>query len=338
MDDETDEVEGDLEQKHRGVAGSTGFAGMRRHPQILRRRTTQQTALSNVDSADDESPAAPDDGTPSDELETEEGEGEEGTVRAETYEASDSGSAESFTLKVSTYNPRRVTCLTVLKDRQEAINVTHPFGIRIWKPALYKKNRSVQRTAEGDIHSAPGGRVGNALFLVNILWVLMFGWWLALASLIAAATCYLFFFTYSAREYGRVLLGLAGYLWYPFGRFVELKQEEAYAEEDEGEGRSISEYEQWQAGDIEEGRTFFGPHTPRTLVGRRRESLDSVSESESILGAGERTGLLSGLTPQRKKRRLFGRGQWNVGRVLFFVWFYFIIGDSLPGLSACSGF
>ena len=30
-----------------------------------------------------------------------------------------------------------------LKDRQQTINETHPFGIRIWKPALYKKNRSV---------------------------------------------------------------------------------------------------------------------------------------------------------------------------------------------------
>lgn len=192
---------------------------------------------------------------------------------------------------------------------------------------MYKKNRSVQRTAEGDIHSAPGGRVGGALFLVNILWAVVFGWWLALVICAAAATCYLFFFTLSARVYGRVLLGLAKYLFYPFGRFVELKQDEAYAEEDEGEGRSISEYEQWQAGDIEEGRTFFGPHTPRTLIGRRRESLDSVSV-DSMLGTGERTGLLSGMPSDRgKKRRLFGRGEWNVGRVLFFVWFYFIIGN-----------
>jgi len=330
VDDETDEVEEDLGQRHRGATGSTGFAAMRRHSQLLRRRTTPQTALSNVDSTDDE-PTFQQDDPPSEEQETEEEEdGEEGTVRGEPYEASNAGSVESFTLKVSGGRPFAQRHLTSFKDRQEAINVTHPFGIRIWKPALYKKNRSVQRTAEGDIHSAPGGRVGNALFLVNILWVLLFGWWLALATLIAAITCYLFFFTYSAREYGRVLLGLAGYLWYPFGRFVELKQEEAYAEEDEGEGRSISEYEQWQAGDIEEGQTFFGPHTRRTLVGRRRESLDSVSESDSVLGTGERTGLLSGFQSQRKKRRLFGRGQWNVGRVLFFVWFYFIIGSYPP--------
>jgi hypothetical protein len=28
--------------------------------------------------------------------------------------------------------------------------------LKIWKPALYKKSRSVQRTAEGEIHSRPG--------------------------------------------------------------------------------------------------------------------------------------------------------------------------------------
>ncbi|KAH8154306.1 uncharacterized protein LAJ45_02074 [Morchella importuna] len=316
VDDETDEVEVDLEQKQRGHGG-TGYTAMRRHSNILRRRGTQP--LPNVDSTDDEGDSTETAGpieeqSGEDEEEQQDDGEEEGTVRADDYEPSDAGSVESFTLK----------------DRQEAINVTHPFGIRIWKPALYKKNRSVQRTAEGDIHSAPGGRVGGALFLVNILWVALFGWWLSLVICVAAATCYIFFFTLSAREYGRVLLGLAAYLFYPFGHFVELKQDDAYAEEDEGEGRSISEYEQWQAGDIEEGRTFFGPHTPsRTLIGRRRESLDSV-DVDSTLGTGERTGLLSGAPADRgKKRRLFGRGEWNVGRVLFFVWFYFIIAPLL---------
>ncbi|KAL7276660.1 hypothetical protein RUND412_000320 [Rhizina undulata] len=317
VDDEPSEVEGDLEQKQRNLAqtghGSTGYGGMRRRSQLLRRRATQHTVLSNVESVDDEaeiqSTNAPDDVEQNDSDEE-----DNGTVRGGSYPSSEADSVESFTLK----------------DRQEAINVTHPFGIRIWKPALYKKNRSVQRTAEGDIHSAPGGQVGNALFLANVFWVFLFGWWLSIAAFIAGITCYLFFFTLSGREYGRVLLGLAGYLLYPFGRFVELKQDEAYADEDEGEGRSISEYEQWQAGDIEEGRTFFGPHTPRSLIGRRRESLDSASESDSLLGAGERTGLLGGNSVvERKKRRLFGRGQWNIGRVLFFSWFYFVIAPML---------
>ena len=132
-----------------------------------------------------------------------------------------------------------------LKDRQQAINETHPFGIRIWKPALYKKSRSVEKTAEGDIHSSPGGRVSMLLFLTNLLWSLFFGWWLALAALLGAVACFIFAYSPSALAYGRVFAGLSWYILYPFGSFVQLETDEHYAEEDEGEGRSISEYEQW---------------------------------------------------------------------------------------------
>lgn len=31
-----------------------------------------------------------------------------------------------------------------VRDMQAAINEQHPFGLKIWKPALYKKIRSVQ--------------------------------------------------------------------------------------------------------------------------------------------------------------------------------------------------
>jgi Ca2+:H+ antiporter len=235
--------------------------------------------------------------------------GEEGTVQPDEDEESELSDSESFTLK----------------DRQEAINETHPFGIRIWKPALYKKSRSVQKTAEGDIHSAPGGRVSTWLFFFNILWTVFFGWWLALAAAVGAAVCFCFAFAPSAMEYGKVLFGLSGYLLYPFGKFVKLEQDEAYAEEDEGEGRSISEYEQWQSGDLEDGRLFFGP-VNRSLVGRRRNSIDSASETDSLLGRGR--GRCSGHSDggaARSKRRLFGRGQWNIGRVIFFIFFYGLI-------------
>ncbi|GES60530.1 calcium permease family membrane transporter [Aspergillus terreus] len=212
-----------------------------------------------------------------------------------------------------------------LKDRQQAINETHPFGIRIWKPALYKKSRSVEKRAEGDIHSSPGGRVGNVLFLSNLLWTIFFGWWLALAALISAVACFIFAYSPSAVEYGRAFSGLSWYLFYPFGSYVRLDTDENYAEEDEGEGRSISEYEQWQNGDIENGRLFFGPRRDRSLVGRRRNSVDSASEQDSLLGRTTRRS--SGNSPLgHPKRRLFGRGEWTLGRVVFFVFFYFLVG------------
>ncbi|KAJ5683168.1 hypothetical protein N7462_006333 [Penicillium macrosclerotiorum] len=235
--------------------------------------------------------------------------GESGDESQHTEDEGAASDAESFTLK----------------DRQQAINETHPFGIRIWKPALYKKSRSVEKTAEGDIHSSPGGRVSPILFLTNLLWSLLFGWWLALAALLAAMACFFFAYSSSAVAYGRVFSGLSRYLFYPFGSFVLLETDDHYAEEDEGEGRSISEYEQWQNGDLEHGRLFFGPRRDRSLVGRRRNSVDSAGERDSLLGRPQRGQGQDSQFPQ-SKRRLFGRGEWTLGRVVFFAFFYFLVG------------
>ncbi|KAK0614869.1 Sodium/calcium exchanger protein-domain-containing protein [Bombardia bombarda] len=240
----------------------------------------------------------------------------------EDDEDDDISDAESFTLK----------------DRQQAINETHPFGIRLWKPALYKKDRSVQKNAEGDIHSSPGGRVSRWLFFFNVIWTLCFGWWMALIAFAGAVICFAFAAAPSGREYGRVLRGLAGYLFYPFGKFVRLEQQEAYLDEDQGEGRSISEYEQWQSGDLEYGQLYFGPERNRSIVGRSRRSIDSEpDETESLLGRG-RGGHSSDPDLPRMKRRLFGRGQWNIGRVIFFAFFYFLIMPSLFIVSAICWF
>jgi Ca2+:H+ antiporter len=212
-----------------------------------------------------------------------------------------------------------------LRDRQLAINQTHPFGIRIWKPALYKKNRSVEKGAEEDIHSSPSEIVSPWLWGFNCLWTLFFGWWLSVAALIAAVVCYLFAFDPSAVAYGRIFLGLSGYLFWPFGKFVKLEQDENYVEEDEGEGRSISEYERWQSGDLEYGRLMFGPTTTHTgsIVGRHRNSIDSASENDSLLARSGRSDRQDTNVSSKTKRRLFGRGQWTLGRVMFFIFFYF---------------
>jgi Ca2+:H+ antiporter len=136
-------------------------------------------------------------------------------------------------------------------------------------------------------------------------------------------------------EYAWLLFHLAAYLFYPFGRYVKLLQDEQYVEEDEGEGRSISEYEQWQSGDIEEGRLFFGPTAGNSsLIGRRRNSVDSTGdETTSLLGRDGRANINHSDTT-KTKRRLFGRGKWTFGRVLFFVYFY---GVFTPALFLVSG-
>jgi Ca2+:H+ antiporter len=322
VDDDVTEIEGDLVTRQNVLGGATsGFGTVRHQASTLRRRpTTQQPPLPRVNSSRDEeaeAEAEAEGASVSGEADLEDPapeSGEEGTLRGlddttPDDEDVDLSDAESFTLK----------------DRQEAINETHPFGIRIWKPALYKKNRSVQKTAEGDIHSSPGGRVSNWLLFFNILWTVCFGWWLGLVAFVGAMVCFIFAAAPSAIDYGRVLWGLAGYLLYPFGKFVRLEQDEAYAQEDEGEGRSITEYEQWQSGDIEDGRLFFGPQGSRSIVGRSRRSIDSsASETDSLLGRSRR-GVRLESSDRPFKRRLFGRGQWNTGRVIFFLFFYGLI-------------
>ncbi|KAN0110267.1 calcium permease [Hyaloscypha variabilis] len=323
VDDDVTEIEDDFATRH---SATSGFGSMRHQTSTLRRRpNTQQPPLPRVNSSrDEEAEAEAQAERASVADETEVGDqvpesAEEGTLREvgvdeitpDEDDEDDLSDAESFTLK----------------DRQEAINETHPFGIRIWKPALYKKDRSVQKTAEGDIHSSPGGRVSKWLLFFNILWTVWFGWWLGLVALTGAIVCFIFAAAPSAIEYGRVLWGLAGYLFYPFGKFVRLEQDEAYAHEDEGEGRSITEYEQWQSGDIEDGRLFFGPQGNRSIVGRSRRSIDSTisaSETDSLLGRTRR-GTQRTESDRPLKRRLFGRGQWNTGRVIFFLFFYGLI-------------
>ena len=226
-----------------------------------------------------------------------------------------------------------------LKDRQDAINIIHPFGLKIWKPALYKKNRSVQRTAEGEIHSKPGQWPDRKIHLGNVMWTLLFGWWMCLIIYVVASFTLVTTWWSGGAPYVFVLFGLAKYLFYPFGRFIELTRDEMYAEEDDGEGQSILEYERYGAMDLERGRQLgiltnspIGDYR-KGLIGRRRgqsvESWGEHSERDSLLGHDQDRTVLNeeGARPARK-HRFFGRGQWSLGRVVFFITFYLITGES----------
>ncbi|KAI0908385.1 calcium permease [Ustulina deusta] len=323
-DDDIREVENDAARQPYNVESTRQTSTMRRRtiapPALSRVQSNRSTTAEDggIDERLEEGERSPTQVQPHDEALLQDVSPDPGTPEDEDGDVSD---AESFTLK----------------DRQQAINETHPFGIRIWKPALYKKNRSVQKTAEVDIHSSPGGRVSSWLLFFNIIWTILFGWWMASFAAFGAVVCFIFAAAPSGREYGRVLWGLAGYLFYPFGKFVRLEQDEAYLDEDEGEGRSISEYEQWQSGDLEYGRLFFGPESRnRSIIGRSRRSIDSEpSETDSLLGRSVRHDFADTEgSGRRLKRRLFGRGEWNIGRVIFFIVFWGLITPSLLLASA----
>lgn len=80
-----------------------------------------------------------------------------------------------------------------LKRFQRIINASHPFGIRLWKPALYEKHRSIEGCTYHDLHSYPIDRVEWKIFFNpgNILWTLLFGWWLGLVYILVTVAIFL---------------------------------------------------------------------------------------------------------------------------------------------------
>ncbi|KAK0564966.1 hypothetical protein OC861_004010 [Tilletia horrida] len=108
-----------------------------------------------------------------------------------------------------------------LKDRQDAINIEHPFGLPIWKPALYKKSRSVTRNAETALHSIPSAAAERHLLPGNVLWTIFFGFWLSILCFIIATA--LRIVPFGGAKYSRVIQELGGYLFWPFGKYVEVE-------------------------------------------------------------------------------------------------------------------
>ncbi|WFD31003.1 hypothetical protein MSPP1_002032 [Malassezia sp. CBS 17886] len=108
-----------------------------------------------------------------------------------------------------------------LKDRQDALNIEHPFGLPIWKPALYKKVRSITKSADSALKCAPGQNYGRGTLPGNIAWAVLFGVWLS--ALCFALYSILRFIPHGGQMYARVLYGLGMYIVWPFGHYVELE-------------------------------------------------------------------------------------------------------------------
>ncbi|OCF75230.1 calcium/proton exchanger [Kwoniella mangroviensis CBS 8886] len=175
-----------------------------------------------------------------------------------------------------------------LRDRQDALNIEHPFGLPIWKPALYRKSRSVTRNAESALHSIPSAAAERHLLPGNILWILLFGWWIALACFFVAVLV-------SAAEvlgggrggYGKTLRGLAWYIGWPFGKYVEGEG----APEDDHEDSADDE----EAGALR-GRPDYGTWTSRSASSvsptpKQRVASDGASSNFTIRNEPSRDSL-----------------------------------------------
>ena len=170
-DDDPDEYQSDVAAQRRVSSRTVSGPALRRQGSTLRRRpTAHASSLARVESQGEEE---------EEEEEEEEGRGRTPTTAAPpTEEESDPPTSGEETLQVDASEDEGEVGEDedddvsdaesfTLRDKQTAINQTHPFGIRIWKPALYQKNRSIEKTAEGDIHSSPGGRVSRWLVVLQ---------------------------------------------------------------------------------------------------------------------------------------------------------------------------
>lgn len=258
-----------------------------------------------------------------------------------------------------------------LKDRQNAINSTHPFGIKIWKPSLYKKNRSVAARADEDIHDFDPHKTLSKIHwgvrLTNFLWSISVGLLLFVICSMGATAVFLlsgFAYHHHLRPYVKLLFKLGRYWLSPFGKFVLLNKDKNYLDEDELDGRSISEFERWRL--QEEGRLFFAPPRRYTSTDESRPLLKDhkgrpLRDAYSSLGESSRnTNVLFEQQGQNNsshtgsgsaaadggdlsneygedaleddinsapdiKVRFFGRGSWSSGRFMFYVFFYGIL-------------
>ena len=57
--------------------------------------------------------------------------------------------------------------------------------------------------------------------ILNIIWLVLCGFWMAIAYVIAGLFCFLFFFLVITIPFGIAAFRIAGYVLWPFGRTIE---------------------------------------------------------------------------------------------------------------------
>jgi Ca2+:H+ antiporter len=211
-----------------------------------------------------------------------------------------------------------------LRERQDAINETHPFGIRIWKPAIYKKTRSVDREADKDIHETGvfKKKITWEVVITNCMWSLTFGILFFILCLFGSAILVLA----GSTPYSKVLFNLGKYLLWPFGKIVYLQKDENYLSEDRNEGTTIREYERWR--DEDHNKLFFSASYSQAPQGSASQSREPPLDSMVAVTSPRHSTSVSDSTDddqQDRKLRFFGRGDWSVGRIVFYMYFYVIL-------------
>lgn len=111
--------------------------------------------------------------------------------------------------------------LESIKDIQEAINHTHPFGIKLWKPALYQKSQSLGGEVQGNTGNTHANLNNN---IGNWIWAVLLGSWLAFLYILVGSILFLcgkaFKKLRGLKDYGKILIGMSIFLFWPFGNHL----------------------------------------------------------------------------------------------------------------------
>jgi len=109
-----------------------------------------------------------------------------------------------------------------MKERQKFINEKQPFGFRLWKSPVYAlaETELTQFGPGSDVCQPPTFRSYPSwqAEVSQVLWLIVFGWWLAILHLTVGTLLWL---SVVGRSYATVCLNLALYLIWPFGKHME---------------------------------------------------------------------------------------------------------------------
>ncbi|KAJ1799849.1 hypothetical protein LPJ59_001538, partial [Coemansia sp. RSA 2399] len=218
---------------------------------------------------------------------------------------------------------------TNVRARQEALNTRHPFGLPIWKPALYKKSRSVTRAAFLALHARPLSSEKLYLKPGNIAWMLLAGWWLMSVCLVIAAM--LLVVPFGGKYYARVVAGLGWYLFWPFGRYVERIKDDAHQKN----RCSMSTIALEDAAALESGGA-----TTSALGRANGDDDDDDDEEMPLLPGGRHPGTGSRLLPRIGASVCHARFKKKtvLGRALYYMVLVLVLNPLLIVVSAASWF
>ncbi|KAF5664719.1 calcium permease [Fusarium heterosporum] len=199
--------------------------------------------------------------------------------------------------------------LPVKEDRQQAINRTHPFGIRVWNSPLYHQDNLAD---DGTGILIPEHLVSKWTYVFNILWTVIFGWWLSLLVLTAGIICLALARSHIQPTYGRVLCNLAGYILFPFNKPVRCSTENGQSPAGEREVSTSRQGEQ-VCTELEQDQLLC---YPRMTYDTRYRTFEDSTDATSTRGWPE---------PMESPKFAATSKQWTAESTFFYVVLHILI-------------